>query len=129
MHLVGTFAPIDDADCIRIHGVAHRLGQALKFFNDSTTRAKKYILTFVYDKGLDSYSESVRNFIRVVLPDKKLNHQQVFKQSTSEKDTKVAKVRNLIENLNADLKQYRGFERELPLSRIDMAAHEVISNQ
>ena len=60
---------------------------------------------------------------------KKLNHQQVFKQSTSEKDTKVAKVRNLIENLNADLKQYRGFERELPLSRIDMAAHEVISNQ
>ena len=125
LHLVGTFAPIDDADCIRIHGVAQRLGQALKFINDNTTRAKKYILTFVYDKGLDSYSEFIRNCVRVVLPDKKLNHQQVFKQSTSEKDTRVAKVRNLIENINADLKQYRGFNRELPLSRIDMAAHEV----
>ena len=59
------------------------------------------------------------------MPDKKQNHQQVFKKDSSEKDTKVAKVRNLIENINADLKQYRGFDRELALSRIDMAAHEV----
>ena len=105
--------------------MAQRLGQALRFLNDKTTSAKKYMLSFVYDKGLDSYSEFVRNMIRVVIPDKKQNHQQVFKKDSSEKDTKVAKVRNLIENINADLKQYRGFDRELPLSRIDMAAHEI----
>ena len=78
LHHVGTFAPTDDADCIRILGVAQRLGQALKYLNDKTTSAKKCMLSFVYDKGLDSYSEFVRQMIRVVMPDKKQNHQLVF---------------------------------------------------
>jgi len=125
LHTVGTFAPIDDADCIKMHGVADRLGRALKYYQETCGLVIIAILSFIYDKGLDSFPAFLRNMIRVVMPDKKQNHQQVFKKDSSQKDTTVAKVRNIIENLNAELKQYVGFSRTLPLASLDMAAHEV----
>ena len=100
------------------------MGAALKSFRDHSVDGLQYILSFVYDKGLDSYPQFLRNHIRVVLPDKKQKSQQIFKKDSSEKDTTVAKARNLIENINAELKQYHGFDRQLHLARIDMAAHE-----
>jgi hypothetical protein len=124
LHIVGTSAPIDDAECVKLLGVAERLGAALRS-DQQLTGNQNFLMTFVYDKGLDSFPAFIRNMVRVVLPDKKAPQQLVFKVTSGEKDSSVAKVRNLIELLNCELKQKVGFNRELCLSRIDMAAHEV----
>ena len=124
LHLVGTYAPIEDAECVRLLGVADRLGAALRL-DQNLSGNEDFLLTFTYDKGLDSFPQFIRNMIRVVLPDKKAQHQVVFKVHSGEKDSSVAKVRNLIELVNCELKQPVGFDHELCLSRIDMAAHEV----
>ena len=125
VHTVGTQAPIDDSECVRLLGIADRLGAALRFDQQSVTGNPNYLMTFVYDKGLDSFPAFIRNRVRVVLPDKKQPQQLVFKVNSGEKDSTVARVRNLIELINCELKQQQGFNRELCLARIDMAAHEV----
>ena len=125
LHTVGTQAPIDDSECVRLLGIADRLGAALRFDQESLTGNPNFLLTFTYDKGLDSFPAFIRNMVRVVLPDKKGLQQLVFKIISGEKDSSVARVRNLIQLINCELKQQKGFNRELCLARIDMAAHEV----
>ena len=78
LHIVGTSAPIDDAECVRLLGVADRLGAALRS-DQQLTGNLNFLMTFTYDKGLDSFPAFIRNMIRVVLPYKNVHLQLVFK--------------------------------------------------